>query len=64
MAARLAVRDLTDPAVRAKLTPATIEAQIRNGSTNKLMPSFTGAMTDEQIKAVAAHIASPRFLQR
>lgn len=62
MAARLNVRDLTDPAVRAKLSPAVIEGQIRNGSTNKLMPSFAGAMTDEQIKAVAAHVASPAFL--
>ncbi len=64
MAARLSVRDLTDPVVRIKLTPAVVEAQVRNGSTNKLMPSFSGAMTEEQIKAVAAHVASPRFLQR
>jgi len=64
MAARLSVRDLTDPAVRTKLTPQVIEAQIRNGSTNKLMPSFSGAMSEEQIKSVAAHIASPAFLKR
>jgi len=64
MAARLAVKDLTDPTVRTKLTPAVVEAQIRNGSANKLMPSFSGAMSEEQIQAVAKHVASPAFLKR
>lgn len=64
MAARMNVRDLTDPGVRAKLTPASIEAQIRAGSPNKLMPGFEGALTDAQIKALAAYVASPQFLER
>ena len=64
MVVRLGVRDLTDPTVRTRLTVAHVEAQVRTGSANKLMPSFTGAMTDEQIRAVAAFVASDRFLRR
>jgi mono/diheme cytochrome c family protein len=62
MVARLGVRDLTDPKLRETLTPAHVEDQIRNGSKNKLMPSFQGALTDAQIKAVAAYVASPAFM--
>lgn len=62
MVARLGVRDLTDPKLRATLTPAHVELQIRNGSANKLMPAFQGALTDAQIKAVAAYVASPAFM--
>jgi len=64
MVARLGVRDLTDPKVRPTLTAAHVEDQVRTGSKNKLMPSFAGAMTDEQIKAVAAFVASDRFVRR
>lgn len=64
MAARLNVRDLTSPEVRARLTPAAVEKQIRTGSANKLMPSLEGALGDEQIKAIAAYVASPAFLER
>jgi mono/diheme cytochrome c family protein len=62
MIARLNVRDLTNPEFRGKLTPALVEAQVRNGSKNKLMPSFSGALSDDQIKAVAAYVASPGFV--
>ncbi len=62
MVARLGVRDLTDPGVRLKLTVAHVENQVRSGSSNKLMPSFAGALTEEQIKSVAAFVASPAFL--
>ena len=61
MAARLAVRDLTGAEFRARATPALVEQQVRNGSQNKLMPSFAGALTEEQIKAVSAYVASPTF---
>jgi mono/diheme cytochrome c family protein len=61
MVARLNVRDLTAPDFRARVTPALVEQQIRRGSTNKLMPSFEGAITDDQIRAVAAFVASPHF---
>jgi len=63
MVAQLNVRDLTSPELRARITPALVEAQVRTGSKNKLMPSFAGALTDEQIRAVAAHVASPGFLK-
>jgi mono/diheme cytochrome c family protein len=62
MSARLDARDLTDPAVRSRLTPASIEHQVRTGSPNKLMPGFEGALTPDQIRAVSAFVASPTFL--
>ena len=62
MAAQLNVRDLTDPKWRVAVTPALVEHQVRTGSANKLMPSFTGALSDAQIKAVAAYVASPTFV--
>ena len=64
MAVRLGVRDLTSPDLRARITPGLVEIQIRRGSDNKLMPSFAGAFSDEQIKAIAAYVASPKFLAR
>lgn len=63
MAARLGVRDLTEPAVRARLTPAIVERQVRTGSANKLMPAFEGALTDAQIAALTAYVASPAFMK-
>jgi mono/diheme cytochrome c family protein len=63
MIARLGVRDLTAPELRARVTPALVDYQIRAGSQNKLMPSFAGAFTDEQIKAIADYVASPKFLK-
>ena len=63
MVARMNVRDLTAPEFRARVTPALVEHQVRTGSTNKLMPAFAGALDDEQIKAVAAYVASPAFVQ-
>ncbi|MDB4959454.1 MAG: cytochrome c class [Myxococcales bacterium] len=63
MVARLAVRDLTAKEFRDRATPALVEAQVRNGSKNKLMPAFVGALTDDQIKAVSAYVASPTFPQ-
>ncbi len=58
MAAQLGVRDLTDPAFRARVTVALVEAQVRKGSANKLMPAFAGALTDAQIAAVAAWVVA------
>ena len=62
--ARMNVRDLTSPELRSRITPALVENQVRNGSPNKLMPAFEGALTDEQIKAVSAYVSSPAFLDR
>jgi mono/diheme cytochrome c family protein len=53
MIASLRVRDLTDPAFRARATRDLIVNQVRHGSANKLMPSFTGALDDAQMAAVA-----------
>ena len=63
MVARMNVRDLTAPDMRAKITPALVEKQIRSGSPNKLMPSFEGALSDDQIKAISAFVSSPEFLK-
>src|SRR5580698_3158695 len=52
MVARIGVKDLTAPDERAKFVPGFVENQIRNGSKNKLMPGFGGALRDDQIKAV------------
>ena len=62
MVARLAVRDLTAKEFRVRVTPALVETQVRSGSKNKLMPAFAGALTDEQIAAVASYVASPAFV--
>ncbi len=64
MVARINVRDLTSPELRARITPALVEAQIRKGSQNKMMPSFEGVLGEEQIKALAAYVSSPAFLQQ
>lgn len=64
MAARLGVRDLASAEFRARATPALVEAQVRNGSANKLMPAFGGAISDEQIRAVSAYVASSEFAPR
>lgn len=61
MVSRLDVRDLTAPEFRKRVTPALVENQVRTGSKNKLMPAFEGALSDAQIKAVAAYVASPSF---
>jgi mono/diheme cytochrome c family protein len=63
MVARIGVRDLTSRELRARVTPALVEAQVRNGSKNKLMPSFVGALTDPQIAAVSAYVAAPAFVK-
>jgi mono/diheme cytochrome c family protein len=62
MRTRLGVRDLTDPDLRARITPGFVEKQVRSGSKNKLMPAFAGVIDDGQITAVAAYVASPQFL--
>jgi mono/diheme cytochrome c family protein len=61
--ARMGVKDLTSPELRHRITPALVENQVRKGSQNKLMPGLEGALTEEQIKAVAAYVASPEFLE-
>ena len=61
MVARLGVRDLTAPEFRARVAADLVEHQVRHGSQNKLMPAFEGALSDAQIKSVAAYVAAPGF---
>lgn len=61
MIARLNVRDLTAPEFRARVTVELVETQVRNGSTNKLMPALETALKPEQIKAVSEWVASDDF---
>lgn len=64
MVAQLGVRDLTAPELRARIAasgPGLVEQQVRHGSQNKLMPPFEGALSDAQIRAVAAYVASSGF---
>ena len=54
--ARLGVKPLNSAHVRQGLTDADIRRQILNGSRNKKMPSFAGALNEEQITAIVAHL--------
>jgi mono/diheme cytochrome c family protein len=63
MVASIGVKDLTSPELRARITPALVEKQVRDGSQNKLMPAFFGALNDVQIHDVASFVASPQFLE-
>lgn len=58
MAAQLGVRDLRSAEFRARVTVALVEHQVRTGSPNKLMPAFAGALSEEQISAVAAFVTT------
>jgi mono/diheme cytochrome c family protein len=65
MIARLGVKPLTSDHVRHELKDDDIRNQILHGSQNKQMPSFQGALTDEQIAAVIAHVrALPTVTER
>jgi len=55
MQARAGVKPLTSSRVAA-MSDVDIAKQIRNGSKNRMMPAFQGAITDEQIQALVAHI--------
>jgi mono/diheme cytochrome c family protein len=54
--ARLGVKPLTSDHVQRELTNADIRKQILDGSDNKQMPSFAGALSDAQIEAIVAHV--------
>lgn len=56
MVARLGVKPLTSKHVQEQLTDAQIRHQILHGSDNKQMPSFAGALSDAQIRAVIEHV--------
>ena len=54
--ARLEVKPLTSEKVQKRLTDAEIRNQILNGSENKQMPSFQGALTEAQVVAIIEHV--------
>lgn len=58
MVARYGVKNLRTEHAQHQMTDAQIRKQILEGSKNKQMPSFEGALTEAQIKAVIAHVRS------
>jgi mono/diheme cytochrome c family protein len=54
--ARLGVKPLTSPHVQRQLTDDDIRRQIVDGSQNKQMPAFGGALSAEQVDAIVAHV--------
>ncbi|MCA9674613.1 MAG: cytochrome c [Kofleriaceae bacterium] len=56
MRAQLGVRDLTAAEFRARASIDLVRNQVRQGSANKIMPAFVGALNDAQIDAVAAYV--------
>jgi mono/diheme cytochrome c family protein len=56
MVRSLGVRDLTTPEFHARATRDLIVHQVKAGSSNHIMPSFDGALTEPQIDAVASYV--------
>jgi mono/diheme cytochrome c family protein len=56
MVAQLGVKDLTSAHVRAQMSDEDVRRQIRQGSANRRMPGFEGALSDAQIEAVVAYV--------
>lgn len=54
--ARLGVKPLNSPHVQTQLSNADIRQQILKGSRNKQMPAFAGALSDQQVDAIVAHV--------
>jgi len=59
-AARIGVKPLVSDRVQRQMSDAQIRRQILQGSSNKQMPSFEGALSDPQIDAVIAHVRTLR----
>lgn len=56
MKAQLGVRDLTAPEFKARASAELVANQVTRGSDNKVMPSFAGELTADQVTAVAAYV--------
>ena len=56
MVARHGVKDLTSPEVQAEMTDDQLRSQILDGSDNRQMPAFQGAISDAQVEAVIEHV--------
>lgn len=55
MQSRAGVKPLNSDRVKGMSDDQLLE-QIRNGSKNRMMPSFQGALSDAQMKALVGHI--------
>ena len=55
MQTRSGVKPLNTPRVKG-MTDDQLFDQIRNVSSNRMMPAFQGAMSDDQMKALVGHI--------
>jgi mono/diheme cytochrome c family protein len=51
-----AIPDFTDPAQHAERTPAEYYTQVTNGNLAKLMPPFSGSLSDEERWSVANYV--------
>ncbi len=60
MRVRLGVRNLTEDALHLRLSDADLERQVLQGSPNKKMPSFKGALSKEQLGALVTHLRTLR----
>ncbi|HLU67640.1 MAG TPA: cytochrome c [Kofleriaceae bacterium] len=58
--ARLGVKPLTSEHVQERLSDEDIRQQILQGSRNRQMPSFAGALSDAQIEAIVQHVRTLR----
>jgi mono/diheme cytochrome c family protein len=56
MVARHGVKDLTSAEVQAGMSDDELRDQIVNGSRNRQMPAFGGAISDDQIDAVIEYV--------
>jgi mono/diheme cytochrome c family protein len=56
MVAQIGVKDLTTDRVQRSFSDTDLRKQIIEGSVNMKMPSFGGALSDDQIAAVIAHV--------
>ena len=54
--ARLGVKPLDSAHVQQQLTDQDIRHQILSGSRNRQMPAFAGALSEEQVDAIVAHV--------
>ncbi|MEM9487549.1 MAG: cytochrome c [Myxococcota bacterium] len=56
MAAQLGVRDLSIAEFQDRVSDEQIRDAIYNGSSNRRMPAFQGALSDQEIAALVAHV--------
>ena len=59
-AARLGVKNLTEPELHDRLSDSDMYGQILHGSKNQRMPSFQGALSEDQVLAVIVHVRTLR----